>query len=87
MFGEVIQYFIIDEDESYFMASLNGDYKVIISRNKEKYEKNCVDSSASITTYRTGGVTGDQGPIVISMSGARTRSGYSDIFLQKYGLA
>ena len=80
-------FFVIGGYESYFMVSFNGDCKVIGSRNKGNHENKCADSRASITAYRNGAVSGDQGATVILTSGARKRSGYSDKFLYKHGLA
>ena len=84
-FGEVMHHFIIGGDESCFMASANGDCRVIGSRNKKKHEKNIADTRASITAYRTGAVGGSQGPTVMLMKGTRKRTGYSNSFLVKHG--
>ena len=74
-FGEVIQHFIIGGDESCFMASANGDCRVIGSVGKKKHERNIMDSRASVTAYRTGTVGGSTGPTIILLKGSKRRRG------------
>ena len=84
-FGEVMHNFIIGGDESCFMASVNGDCRVIGSRNKKKHEKNIADTRSSITAYQTGAVGGSQGPTVVLMKGTRKCTGYLNMFLENHG--
>ena len=62
-------------DESFFMASANGDCRVIGSVGKAKHERNIMDSRSSITAYRTGTVAGSTGPTIILLKGTNKRRG------------
>ena len=74
-FGEMIKHFIIGGDESCFMASVNGDCRVIGSVGKAKHERNIMDSRSSIIAYRTGTVGGSTGPTIILLKGNKIRRG------------
>ena len=80
-FGELIIYFIVAGDESGFIANADGTLRIVGDRKKRKHEKNCADSRASMTLYRTGSVAGHNGPTCFVMAGKKRRTGYTDKFL------
>ena len=65
-----MHHFIIGGNKSFFMASSNGDCKIIGS-----LKKNIADNRASITAYRTGTVGGETGPTIMLLAGKRKKAG------------
>ena len=85
-FGEVMDHFILGGDETCFLAS-NGEVKIIGDKKKKKHEVNTAGSRTSITVYRLGAASGDDGPTAYLPAGVNRKAAYTDEFLVRQGSA
>jgi hypothetical protein len=85
-FGELIQHFILGGDETCMQGNA-GSLRIVGSVERKKHDVNYNDGRASITMYRTGAVSGDQGPTTFLLKGLRKPPFFSDKFLEKNGAA
>ncbi len=61
LFGELIDHFILGDNETNLIADANGERKIIGEMEKEKHEKKVLDYKGSITMYPTGVATRHNG--------------------------
>ena len=68
-FGELIERFVLNGDETNLMADNDGNMKIIGEFGRQKHKKRVSDCKASATMYRFGSAGGDNGPTVFVMAG------------------
>ena len=68
-FGELIEHFVLNGDETNLMADNDGNMKIIGEFGRQKHKKRVSDCKASATMYRFGSAGGDNGPTVFVMAG------------------
>jgi hypothetical protein len=85
-FGELIQHFILGGDDTCMQGNA-GSLQIVGSVERKKRNVNYNDGRTSITMYRIGAVSGDQGPTTFLLKGTRKPHGFTDNFLEKNGAA
>ena len=83
--SKLIQYFISDGNETFFMLCEYGTIKLIESAGQKKDEKKTQDSQIQIIVYRTGLVSSDTGLSVLLMARKKQIPGYTDELLKSNG--
>ena len=63
-------YFQLDLDETSFLCN-EGELRVVGGNNKPRHDKNCSDSSFSITVLRVGSEAGVNGPVIFLEKGTK----------------
>ena len=84
-FGELIQHFILGGDETCMQGNA-GSLRIVGSVERKKHDVNYNDGRTSITMYRTGAVSGEQGPTTFLLKGLRKPHGFTVNFLEKNGV-
>ena len=79
-FGELIEHFVLNGDETNLMADNDGNVKIIGEFGRQKHKKRVSDCKASATMYRFGSAGGDNGPTVFVMAEERVAAGYTPDF-------
>jgi hypothetical protein len=85
-FGEVMPHFLLGGDETCFLAS-NGEVKIIGDKKKAKHEVTTAGSRTSITVYRSGAASGNDGPTAYLPAGVHRKAAFTDEFLVRQGSA
>ena len=63
-------YFQLNLDETSFLCN-EGELRVVGGNNKPRHDKNCSDSSFSITVLRVGSEAGVNGPVIFLAKGTK----------------
>ena len=86
-FGEIIDHFVVGADEACLMTDNHGNFRIIGAADKKKHERKASDHRASITMFRSGVTSGDNGPTAFLMKGKRKKAAFTDEFLVENGCA
>jgi hypothetical protein len=86
-FGELIDHFILGDDETNLIADADGDLRIVGERGKKKDEKKVANYQGSFTMYYTGVTAGHNGPTVFLLKGKKRKSGFNETFLRQEGCA